>query len=108
MFNLAYAMGQQSNMTSSNPAVQPPMWVNFVPIILIFGIFYFLLIRPQQQKQKEHARMLSEIKKNDEVITAGGIHGIVVNVKDTSLVLKVDENVKIEVEKSYISYVVKK
>ena len=86
----------------------PPFWVNLVPIILIFGIFYFLLIKPQQDKQKEHVRMVSELKKNDEVITAGGIHGLVVNVKDTSVVLKVDENVKIEVEKTHISQVTKK
>jgi len=79
-----------------------------VPIVLIFGIFYFLLIKPQQDKQKQHNKLLSELKKNDEVITAGGIHGLVVNVKDTSVVLKVDENVKIEVEKTHISQVTKK
>ena len=86
----------------------PPFWVNLVPIILIFGIFYFLLIKPQQDRQKQHAKMVSELKKNDEVITAGGIHGIVVNVKDTSVVIKVDENVKVEVEKTHISQVTKK
>jgi len=85
-----------------------PLWVNLVPIVLIFGIFYFLLIKPQQDKQKQHNKLLSELKKNDEVITAGGIHGLVVNVKDTSVVLKVDENVKIEVEKTHISQVTKK
>jgi preprotein translocase subunit YajC len=52
--------------------------------------------------------MVSELKKNDEVITAGGIHGVVMNVKDASVVLKVDENVKIEVEKTHISQVAKK
>ena len=87
---------------------QAPIWANFVPIILIFGVFYFLLIRPQQQKQKEHAKMVLELKKNDEVITAGGMHGIVVNVKDSTVVLKVDDNVKIEVEKTHISQVMKK
>ena len=87
---------------------QPPFLLNMLPLVLIFGIFYFLLIRPQQQKQKEQQKMISELKKNDEVITAGGIHGLVVNVKDTSVVLKVDENVKIEVEKSHISQVTKK
>jgi len=86
----------------------PPFWVNVVPIVLIFGIFYFLLIKPQQDKQKEHVKMLSELKKNDEVITAGGIHGVVMNVKDTSIVLKVDENVKVEVEKTHITQVTKK
>ena len=86
---------------------QPPLLVNFMPIILIFGIFYFLLIRPQQQKQKEHARMISELKKNDEVMTVGGIHGLITNVKDKTVVLKIDENVKIEVDKGHISQVTK-
>ncbi|OIO80551.1 MAG: preprotein translocase subunit YajC [Candidatus Omnitrophica bacterium CG_4_8_14_3_um_filter_43_15] len=85
-----------------------PVWANFVPIILIFGIFYFLLIKPQQDKQKQHVKMVSELKKNDEVVTAGGIHGVVVNVKDTSVVVKVDDNVKIDVEKTHISQVTKK
>jgi len=85
-----------------------PIWVNLVPIILIFGIFYFLLIKPQQDKQKQHQKMLSDLKKNDEVITAGGIHGVVINVKDSTIVIKVDENVKIEVEKTHISQVTKK
>jgi len=86
----------------------PPFWATLVPIILIFGIFYFLLIKPQQDRQKQHAKMVSELKKNDEIITAGGIHGIVVNVKDASIVIKVDENVKVEVEKTHISQVTKK
>jgi preprotein translocase subunit YajC len=107
MSNIAYAMGQQIQPTAS-AAPAPPLFVNFIPLILIFGIFYFLLIRPQQQKQKEHQKMLSELKKNDEVITAGGIHGVVVNVKDSSVVLKVDENVRIEVEKSHVSQITKK
>lgn len=85
-----------------------PIWVNLVPIILIFGIFYFLLIKPQQDKQKQHQKLLSDLKKNDEVITAGGIHGVVVNVKDSTIVIKVDENVKVEVEKTHISQVTKK
>lgn len=105
MISLAYA-SDAAPQVGTQAAV--PLLANFVPIILIFGIFYFLLIRPQQQKQKEHTRMLSELKKNDEVITAGGMHGVVVNVKDRSVVLKVDENVKIEVEKSHISFVTKK
>jgi len=78
-----------------------------MPIIFIFGIFYFLLIRPQQKKQKEHQKMVSELKKNDEVVTSGGMHGTVVNVKDTTLTLKVDENVKVEINKSAIAYVKK-
>jgi len=82
-------------------AVNPIM--NLFPLILIFVIFYFLLIRPQKNKEKEHLKMLAGIGKNDEVITSGGIHGTVVNVKDKSVVLRVDDNTKIEVEKSCIA-----
>ena len=69
----------------------------------IFIIFYFLLIKPQQKKQQEHAEMVKKIKKNDEVITNGGIHGTIVNVKDNSLVMRVDDNCKMEVQKSSVA-----
>jgi len=90
-----------------NPAAQPNAIASLMPIIFIFGIFYFLLIRPQQKKQKDHEKMIQELKKNDEVVTNGGIHGTVVNVKETSLTLKIDDNVKVEINKSAIAYVKK-
>jgi preprotein translocase subunit YajC len=82
--------------------------INLIPFIFIFIIFYFLLIRPQKTKELEHRKMLEKLEKNDEVVTSGGIHGTVVNVKETSVVLRVDDNVKIELEKNCISYVMKK
>ena len=66
-------------------------------------IFYFLLIKPQKKQQDEHKKMVSGLKKNDEVITAGGIHGTVVNVKEHTVTLKVDDNVKVEVQKNSIA-----
>jgi len=81
--------------------------VQFFPLILIFIIFYFLLIRPQKQKEKEHQKMLEGINRNDAVVTLGGIHGTVVNVKEKTLILRIDENVKIEIEKSSIAYIKK-
>ena len=84
-----------------NSAAGPLM--NLMPIILIFVVFYFLLIRPQKKSQDEHKKMVASLKKNDEVITAGGIHGTIVNVKDHTVTLKVDDNVKVEVQKSSIS-----
>lgn len=87
------------------PAATPNPILSFVPIILIFVIFYFLLIRPQQQKQKQHAELVSKLKKGDHVITTGGIYGIISTVKDRTVLLKIDENVKIEVQKNCISYV---
>ncbi|MFA5147046.1 MAG: preprotein translocase subunit YajC [Candidatus Omnitrophota bacterium] len=88
-------------------AAQSPLF-NMLPIILIFIIFYFLLIRPQKKAQDDHKKMVASLKKNDEVITSGGIHGTIVNVKDHSVVLKVDDNVKIEVQKSSISVMKRK
>jgi len=78
---------------------------NFIPLIFLFLVFYFLIIRPQQKKQKEHQAMIANLKKNDEVVTSGGIHGVIVNVKDKTFVLRVDENVKIEVDKGSIAYI---
>lgn len=76
---------------------------NLLPIIIIFVIFYFLLIRPQKKQQDAHKKMIASLKKNDEVITAGGIHGTIVNVKDHTITLKVDDNVKVEVQKNSIT-----
>ncbi len=86
---------------------QPNAIASIMPIVFIFTIFYFLLIRPQQKKQKEHKKMVSELKKNDEVVTNGGMHGTVVNVKDSTLILKIDENVKVEINKSAVAYLKK-
>ncbi len=74
-------------------------------MLVIFGIFYFLVIMPQKKKEKEHQETLNKLAKNDEVITAAGIHGTVVNVKDKTVIVRVDENVKIEMEKSSIAVV---
>jgi preprotein translocase subunit YajC len=90
-----------------SPSSGVAMIANFLPIILIFVIFYFMLIRPQQKKQKDFEKMLKELKKNDEVVTSGGIHGTILNVKDDTLTLKIDDNVKIEVNKNAIGYVKK-
>ncbi|MEA3560481.1 MAG: preprotein translocase subunit YajC, partial [Candidatus Omnitrophota bacterium] len=79
--------------------------VSLMPIVLIFIVFYFLLIRPQQKRQKEHATMLSQLKKGDQVMTNGGICGMISSVKETTVVIKVDDNVKIEFQKSAVSYI---
>ena len=86
----------------------PNPLLNLMPIIFIFIIFYFLLIRPQKRQQDEHKKMIAALKKNDEVVTTGGIHGTIVNVKETAVTLKVDDNVKIDIEKSCIGRVKRK
>lgn len=87
------------------PQVNP--LVNLFPLILIFVIFYFLLIRPQKSKEKEHQKMLGNLNKNDEVVTSSGIHGTIVNVKDKTIILRIDDNVKMEVEKNAVAYIKK-
>ncbi len=83
-------------------------FMNLVPLIGIFIIFYFLLIRPQKAKEQEHARMLKNLAKNDDIVTAAGIHGTIVNVKDSTVIVRVDDNVKLEIDKSAVSVVKKK
>lgn len=81
--------------------------VQLFPLLFIFGIFYFLIIRPQMKKQKEHVAMINGLKKNDEVVISGGIHGTIINIKEKTFVVRVDENAKIEVDKTSVSYVEK-
>jgi len=79
--------------------------MQFFPLILIFIVFYFLLIRPQKAKAKEHQKMIGGLAKNDEVVTSSGIYATVINVKDKTIILRVDDNVKIEIEKNCIAYI---
>ncbi|TFE69063.1 preprotein translocase subunit YajC [Methylacidiphilum sp. Yel] len=85
----------------------PPPMTFFVTTILIFGIFYFLLIRPQQKQKKEQEKLIASLETGDRVITSGGILGVVTNVKEKTVVIRVAENVKIEVLKSALTTVTK-
>ena len=82
--------------------------MTFLPMIAIFVVFYFLLIRPQQKKQKEHQAMLSKIAAGDEVVTAGGILGRVVEVGEQFLTLEIADNVRIKVQRFQVSSLVPK
>jgi len=78
-------------------------WLGFAPLILIFGVFYFLLIMPQQRRQKKWQNMLSELKNGDKVVTSGGLKGTIIALRDDSLHLRVPpDNLKIEVTRSSI------
>ncbi len=79
-----------------------------IPLILMFGVFYFLLIRPQQKRQKAQRELVSELQKGDKVVTSGGIHGVISNVKEQTIVVKVGDNVKLEINRGNITTVVKK
>jgi preprotein translocase subunit YajC len=81
--------------------------LNLVPLALLFVIFYFLIIRPQKKQESDRQKMISSLNKNDEVVTTGGIHGTVVTVKEKTVIVRIDENVKVEVEKNCVSFVKK-
>ena len=80
----------------------------FGPIILIFAIFYFLIIRPQQKRERERKNMLDSLQEGDEIITIGGIFGRILNIKDDVVTLEVGDKVKIKVTRSAIGNVIKK
>ena len=92
----AYAQGPVTAQAQGNSIM------TFLPIIIIFIVFYFLLIKPQKKQQEEHKKMTESLKKNDEVITSSGIHGTIVNVKNDTFVVRIDDNVKVEIQKSHI------
>ncbi len=79
------------------------MIFQFLPFILIFGVFYFLVFAPMRKKQRKHADMLQRLKSGDRVVTSGGIHGTVVGVTDDVIQLRIADQVKIEVTKSAVS-----
>ena len=84
-------------------APQPnPLGQMLVPFVCIGVIFYFLIIRPQSKKAKEQQAMISSLKAGDKVVTTGGIHGILITVKDTTVSVKIADNVKIEVDKAAV------
>ena len=77
----------------------------FLPLILIFIVFYFFIIRPQKKKEDQRKSMIEAVKKNDRIITIGGIHGTVTQVDETSVLAQVDNNTKLRIEKSALSSV---
>jgi preprotein translocase subunit YajC len=76
---------------------------SFIPLILIFVVFYFLLIRPQQKKVKEHQNFVANLKKGDAVVTNGGIYGEITGLTDTVVTLEIADNVRIKVARSNIA-----
>ena len=82
-------------------------WSQMLLMLPIFGIMYFLLIRPQQVKAKEHREMVSRLKAGDRVVTSGGIHGRISGVKDTTVMLTIAEKIEIEVLRSAIGAVLR-
>lgn len=97
----AYAQAEAASASGMGMIAQ------FFPLILIFGIFYFLIIRPQQKQQKEKQNMINNLKRGDEVVSAGGIFGKVVELHDSFVILQIANNVNIKIERSQINNLVK-
>ena len=96
MIDIAYAMGGAGGEGAAG-------FSGFIPIILMFVIFYFLLIRPQQKRQKEHRTMISTLKKGDRIITSGGLHGRITGIDDTTLTVEIADKVRVKVARSNVS-----
>ena len=99
------AAGFLAFATPSQPGAQPPAWTSFVPIVAMVVVFYFLLLRPMQKRQKDHARMLETLKPGDRVVCAGGLHATVVGVTDATVQVKIADQVRVDVEKSSVTTV---
>ena len=103
LVSTAYAMAQAPGGTGAG---QQANWFStLVPLVVIFAIFYFLMIRPQQKQQKKVKEMLSAVKKGDKVVTRGGMHATVHGIADNIVTLEVAENVKIKFSKEAIAAV---
>ena len=87
---------------TTNPLIQ------FFPFILIGLVMYFIVLKPEKEKQHARKEKIANLKKNDQVVTAGGIHGTIVNVKETTVILRIDDNIKVEIDKEAISTVMTK
>lgn len=103
MFALAFANAAPAGQSAGG---QSPL-LSFAPLVLMFVIFYFLLIRPQQKKAKEHRALLDALKKGDQAVTAGGIHGKITAVDENVVTLEVATGVNIKVNKGHIASVTK-
>jgi len=99
--DLAYAMGAPGGGGQGGS-----QFLSFLPIILIFVIFYFLLIRPQQKRAKEHRNLLSNLKEGDEVLTNGGIYGKITGIKDDKITVEISDKVRVKVSRGHIAGVV--
>lgn len=97
MISTAFAMGANEGGQAAGGLA------GFLPIIILFAIFYFLLIRPQQKKAKEHREMISNLKKGNRIVTSGGIYGTIVSIDDTTIGLEIAEKVKIKLSRGNVA-----
>lgn len=104
MFDLVYAMGTGGSGGGAGGGGLGA----FLPLIIIFAIFYFLLIRPQQKKAKQHKLILSSLKKGDRVVSSGGLHGVITGLTDELVTMEISPKVRVKVSRGSIAGVVGK
>ena len=102
---LAYAMGTGGG---SGGGGQGGGFGAFIPLILMFAIFYFLLIRPQQKKAKQHREMISSIKKGDRVVSSGGLHGLVTGITDEVVTMEIAPKIRVKVSRASVAGLLRK
>jgi preprotein translocase subunit YajC len=100
---LAYAMG-----TGGTGGDGGGGFAAFVPLILMFAIFYFLLIRPQQKKAKQHRELLSSLKKGDRIVSTGGLHGIITGISDDVVTVEIAPKIRVKISRGYIATLAKR
>jgi preprotein translocase subunit YajC len=100
--DIAYAVGQATGTGAEGGAgflsLSNPMWM----LLAMFAVMYFLLIRPQQKKQKEHREMLGNLKKGDRIITSGGLYGRITGITDATLTLEIADKVRVKVSRGHV------
>jgi preprotein translocase subunit YajC len=101
LIGIAHAMGQGGAPADGGAAG----FASFIPLILMFVIFYFLLIRPQQKRNKEHRALLANLKKGDRIVTSGGIHGRITGLDETTLTVEIADKVRVKVNRSNVAAV---
>lgn len=92
---------------AASPARAGSGLIGMLPFLFIVVIMYYVMLRPQMRRQKEQARLVAALKTGDRVVTSSGIHGLISNVKETTVIVKVADNVKLEIEKNAVTNVLK-
>ena len=107
MTQITHFLAQAAAPAAGQPQAGNPL-IQLAPMILIFVMFYFVLIRPQRKKQQELAAQIAALKGGDQIVTNGGIYGVISSLQEKTITLKIADNVKIKLDKSAVAAVVKK
>ena len=101
MFDLAYAMG-------TGGGGQGGGFTAILPLIIIFAIFYFLLIRPQQRKAKQHKQVLESLQRGDRVVSSGGLHGVITGLTEDTVTMEISPKVRVRVSRGSVAGIIKR